>query len=66
MRLATNIRDMDNQDKSKQGVESLLGRKMKADEKVIFDLMKDDDRYYFVKGKNGWLEAHIHKNNPSI
>jgi len=44
--------------KTIESVTALLGRKPDKDEKVIFDLMKDDDLYEFKKGKNGFLEAH--------
>ena len=48
-------------DKSIEAVQAMLGRKLKGTEKDIYDICKEDDRYEFKVGANGWLEAHIIK-----
>jgi hypothetical protein len=45
-------------EKTVESVERHLGRPMDETEKVIYDLMKDDDSYEFKVGKDGSLEAH--------
>lgn len=47
--------------KTIESVEKLLGRKIKKDEQIIYDLMKDDDKYEFKAGKDGRLESHVIK-----
>ena len=42
-----------------ESVIALLGRKLDKNERFLFDLQKDDSRYFFVKGKNGFLESHL-------
>ena len=48
-------------EKTIENVTALLGRKPDRMERVIFDLMKDDDRYEFRKGKDESLEAYLVK-----
>lgn len=45
-------------DKSLSAVEAMLGRKLKGTEKDIYQLAKGDPNYRFIKGENGFLEAH--------
>lgn len=42
-------------------VENFLGRKLKGVEKTIFDLFKDNSKYYFDKDESGNLRANKQK-----
>lgn len=48
-------------EKTLESVEALLGRKLKGEEKTIYLICKDDDKYEFRVGKNGFLEGHLKK-----
>ncbi|MCF0074468.1 hypothetical protein LZD49_28545 [Dyadobacter sp. CY261] len=48
-------------EKTLEAIQAALGRKLKGAEKEIFAITKNDDRYEFRVGDNGFLEAHAIK-----
>lgn len=48
-------------EKQQKDAEKLVGHKLDDGEKLIFDIMKNDDKYEFFVDKNGFLAAQVIK-----